>query len=126
MNAGEVVRFSGLVQCRVDRHGPLGLTLIGPVGDATVHLSFVCTPPVDWPPRLEAPMVLREGTAQFRVVETGGDRALEASRVFVHRDAARVFDRAVPPRRAPLVKRVLWRGVLALAATSVGRRMLRR
>jgi hypothetical protein len=44
----------------------------------------------------------------------------------VHRDIAVPFYRAIPPRRVPLVKRIFWRVVLALAATRTGLALLRR
>jgi hypothetical protein len=51
---------------------------------------------------------------------------LPVTGVFVHRDVTRAFEGSVPSRRAPLGKRLLWRLVLALAATSFGRRLLLR
>jgi hypothetical protein len=126
MNDTEVLaRFSDAVQCRTDRGGPLGLTLIGYEGAVPVQVSFVCAPPADWPERLEGAVVVREAPTHFRITEAHDARMLEASGVFVHRDVGRIVESVVPSRPAPLTKRLFWRVVLALAATSPGRRALR-
>lgn len=119
-----LVRFSGPVECRTDRAGPLGLTLIGREGDEPVQVAFACAPQSGFPRRLDAPVVERTAPGTYRI---GGERdglVLDATRVFIHRDVTRAFHRAVPPRRAPLAKRAFWRAVLALAATRIGQRVL--
>ncbi|MGQ0833653.1 MAG: hypothetical protein ACT4O5_01815 [Gammaproteobacteria bacterium] len=119
-----LVRFSGSVECRADRAGPLGLTLIGREGDEPVQVAFACPPGIEVPERLDARVVERTAPGTYRI---GGERdglVLDATRVFIHRDVTRAFYRAVPPRRAPLAKRAFWRAVLALAATRIGQRML--
>ena len=125
MTVGEVlIRFSGAVECRIDRAGPLGLTLLGRDRDEPVQIAFVCTAPPAFPDRLESAVISRHGPGTFRIVAGGTQRELEAAGVFVHRDVARVLERAVPPPRPSLVRRVFWRAVLALAASPIGRSVL--
>ena len=49
-----------------------------------------------------------------------------AARLFVHEDVAARAAAAIPPRAVPLGKRLMWRAVFALLATSFGRRWLAR
>lgn len=49
-----------------------------------------------------------------------------AARLFVHEDVAALAAAAIPPRPVPLGKRLMWRAVFALLATSFGRRWLAR
>jgi hypothetical protein len=46
--------------------------------------------------------------------------------VHMHRDVSPAFYAAVPPRRVPLFKRVLWTVGLAVAASPLGRYWLNR
>lgn len=124
MNAPPVARFDGPVACRIDAHGPLGLTLSGRDSGGAVHVSFVTHAPRDFPAELAAATVERVAPERYRISDARGERALEAARAFVHRDVRIAFERAVPPRRAPFVKRAFWRAVLAFAATAAGRRAL--
>ncbi|HKZ74541.1 MAG TPA: hypothetical protein VJ011_10785 [Steroidobacteraceae bacterium] len=124
MSAGEeLVRFTGAVECRVDRAGPLGLTLVGAQGDATVQAAFLCPAPPDFPARLDAPVVERAGSRRYRIVAAGVPRIVEAA-VFVHRDVTHAFARLIPARKAPAAKRAFWRAVLAFAGTRAGQRVL--
>jgi hypothetical protein len=117
------VRFEGTVECRIDPGSPLGLTLIGRSGTEILHVTFVGTPPADFPGRLEAPVVEPAGVHEYRIVAAGVQRVIRAPRVFVHRDVRQVFCGVVPARRAPVAKRLFWRVVLAFAGSSLGRRM---
>jgi hypothetical protein len=122
--AGELARFSGVVECRLDPGGPLGLTLVGR-SDTSVpaQVSFLCPAPASWPASLDSPLVARADTERIVVKAGAAERVLHVRGVFVHRDVTRAFERAVPPRRAPFGKRVFWRLVLALAASRVGGRV---
>lgn len=60
----------------------------------------------------------------FRL-ESGADAwIVEAAGLHRHRDVGTAFYRAIPPHPVPLAKRLLWRLVLALAATRTGKRLL--
>lgn len=117
----EVVRFTGPVTCLLDDTGPLGLTMVGRAGDASVQVSLQCSAPRDFPSRLESAAVLRLGADRVRVTSAGLQRELVARRTFVHRNASAALQRALPPRSAPLGKRLFWRAVLLLAATPAAR-----
>jgi hypothetical protein len=118
------LRFEGPVECRVDRDGPLALTLTGPRGAEILFITFVGVQPLDLPPRLDAAVIEPAGAEEYRIVSGGERRTIRARRVFVHRDVRQAFCGAVPARRAPVAKRLFWRLILAFAGSSLGRRML--
>jgi len=121
-----VLRFAGRVRVVKSASGPLGVTLIGAVPpDEIVHLALR-GPPADLPAQLEAPELWRCGASEYRL--SAGERSLRvpASATFIHRDVGAAFYRAVPPRRVPWRKRLLWRALLALMATPLGRWWLAR
>lgn len=125
--ARELARFSGSVECRLAASGPLGLTLVGrDAASVPVQVSFVCRAPASWPATLEAPIVLRADADRILVKAGASELTLYVNGVFVHRDVTLAFEGSVPPRRAPLGKRLFWSLVLALARTSFGRRLLMR
>ena len=120
-----VLRFRGEVECRRDPSSPLGLTLVGAVdSDEVALLAFLGNAPEDLPGRLAAVRVERLGEAQYRIAADDRSWPVRASRIFLHRDVARAFYAALPPRKVPWRKRLLWRGVLAALATPLGRRWL--
>lgn len=126
MSPESPIRFDGPVDCRVDRGGPLGLTLSGRRGTEVLHVAFVGTAPADFPQRLDTAVVEPAGADEYRIVSGGERRTLRAQRVFVHRDVRKAFCGAVPARPVPVVKRLFWRAVLAFAASPIGRRVLGR
>jgi len=120
--------FVGAVRC-VRTPPPLGLTLAGtlrghPGEDAT--LAFAGVAPAD------CPELLRD--AEVEPLEGGGFALRAAGRVWridapyahLHRCIDTAFYAALPPRPVPLAKRLLWRLVLALAASRAGPTLLRR
>jgi hypothetical protein len=120
-----VLRFAGRVRVLKSTSGPLGVTLIGAVSaDEIVHLALR-GPPADLPAQLEAPE-LWTCASGYRL--SAGERTwhVPASAVFLHRDVGAAFYRAVPPRRVPWRKRLIWRALLALLATPLGRWWLAR
>jgi hypothetical protein len=125
MSIEGTISLEGPVQCRVDRGGPLGLTLAGRRDAEVLYVTFVGTPTADLPPRLDATVIEPVGADEYRIASGGEQRTIRAQRVFVHRDVGQVFCSAVPARPAPFAKRVFWRAVLALAGSSLGRRVLR-
>lgn len=119
-----MIRFEGLVECRIDRGGPLGLTLSGRRGAEGLHVAFVGAAPADFPAHFDGAVIEPAGSDEYRVVSGGEPRTIRARRVFVHRDVRQVFCAAVPTRPAPAAKRLFWRAVLAFAGSSLGRRAL--
>jgi hypothetical protein len=125
-NDAPMLRFTGRVRVVKGVSGPLGLTLIGAVApDEVVHLHLRCRP-VDLPGELEAPELWKCRPDGYRLA--AGERSLQlpASAVFIHRDVSAAFYRAVPPRRVPWRKRLLFRTLLTLVATPLGRWWLAR
>jgi hypothetical protein len=126
--AALVVAFKGRVHCRRDVSGPLGLTLVGCSADRseTVWLAFHGEAPHDLPAVLESAAVQRLGTQEYSITTEDRRWTVVASRVHMHRDVSPAFYAAVPPRRVPLFKRVLWTVGLAVAASPLGRYWLNR
>jgi len=69
--------------------------------------------------------VERIGAGQYRIRAGGSEWLLAAHGAEVHRDVGASFYRALPPRPAPAGRRLLWRLVLALAASRAGLALLR-
>jgi hypothetical protein len=121
-----VLRFAGRVRVVASASGPLGLTLIGRVASGeVVHLALRC-PPADLPAELEAPELWKCGAEGYRLSAVGRTLRLAPSAVFIHRDVGPAFYRAVPPHPVPWRKRLLWRALLGLIATPLGRWWLAR
>ncbi len=112
--------FTGSVECR--RSGGAGLvTLVGrDTAGAPVHLSLVGALPEDLPARLPTASVDCIEAERYRI--SAGERAwvVAAARAYLHYDLSEAFYGALPPRRVPFGKRLLWRLVLAAAASRVG------
>lgn len=122
-----VVALRGTVRCRRDAAGPLGLVLAGRPADApeeTTEVAFAAAGPPELPEVLEDVRIERLAGRSFRIESAGREWRLEARSVHVHRDASAAFFAAIPPRPAPLPKRLFWRLVLAAAARPLGRRLL--
>jgi len=124
---GRLATFRGAVSCQRTAD-VLGLTLRGDTteapGEATA-LAFSATAPADLPDTLVDPVVEWLSEGQYRIASAAGAWLIQAPSVHLHRDISAPFCRALPPRPAPLAKRVFWRLVLALAATRVGLAALR-
>jgi hypothetical protein len=116
--------FRGRVTCR---RADNFLTLSGcdaeSVDDRLI-LTFICPSVSDLPDSLSAATVRAVGERRYRITSRSRDTMVEATSLHVHRDIGHAFCRAVPPRRAPLKKRIFWRVVLALAGTRAGKRLL--
>jgi hypothetical protein len=122
-----VVRFRGGVSCRRDSSGPLGLTLIGWTSDhpdERVSVAFSGRAPEALPDVLEDPIVDRLDERRYRISSPPREWIVEATAIHLHREMAVTFYRAIPPRAAPWSRRLLWRILLALAATSWGKKLL--
>jgi hypothetical protein len=127
----EILRFEGPVKWEAGP-GPAGLTLLGrivePDGQTTAaQLSLICREAPDLPANLlqdltvETPsageVLLRSGAREWRV---------HCNTWQLHRDVGETFYAAIPPRRMPWTRRLSWRLLLGVAATSPGRWLLSR
>jgi len=106
---------------------PLGLTLRGATAaapeDETV-LAF-SAPPAQLPERLEDVRVEALPGGQYAVRCGEREWRIAARAVHLTRASGAEFYRALPPRAVPIAKRLLWRIVLALAASRAGLGLLR-
>ena len=118
-----LARFSGVVSCTRSARGPLGLTLTGRTAGAPgeeIQLAFAGAAPADLPGQLEAAVVERAGPGEYRIASAARAWTLAARSVHVHREVAAAFYRAIPPRPAPLGRRVLYGVMLRLARSRAG------
>jgi hypothetical protein len=119
--------FRGAVSCTRSASVP-ALTLRGygvqPPGGETV-LAFSATSLPDLPDTLQDAVVEQLNGGQYRIVSAANEWLISAGAVHLHREVATEFYRAIPPRPAPWRKRLFWRAVLALAASSAGIAALR-
>jgi hypothetical protein len=117
-------RFRGPVACRRTANA---LTLSGAAADAAegiLILTFLSPAPPVLPPSLGAPAVAAVDERHYRIAGASGDWIVETTSLHVHRDVGSAFYRAIPPRPAPLARRIFWRTVMALAGNRAGRRLL--
>ncbi len=122
-----IAAFCGTVRCTPETGASPGLTLRGASAeDPAEHLilSFIGTSGAPLPATLDAPCVVAADAHCYRI-ESGPRRWLiQARALHLHRDVRAAFLQAVPPRRAPLGKRLFWRAVLWLARRRTGLRLL--
>jgi len=129
VSAQPVIGFNGKVELRRNTSSPLGLTLVGKSADhpsEAAYVSFVMSPPSDLPRELENVSVHRIDAAHYRLTSGGQSWLLSATGVHVHRDVSEAFYKAVPPRPVPLSKRLMWRIIVGLADTPIGRALISR
>ena len=122
--ASALAVFRGTVVCR--RFANV-LTLAGPAADSPddeLILSFIARDFPDIPASLTAPSVVALDGRRYRIISLSRDWVVAATSLHVHRDIGHTFYRAIPPRPAPLAKRFFWRGLLALAGSRAGKRLL--
>jgi len=116
--------FRGRVACRLARNV---LTLSGSDADSAddcLILTFICPSVPDVPDSLTAAVIHAADERHYRITSASRNLIVEATSLHVHHDIGRAFYQAVPPRPAPLKKRLFWRVVLALAGTRAGKRLL--
>jgi hypothetical protein len=123
-----LVRFRGPVSCRCAAQPP-ALTLSGnsaePSGEGAV-LALSAAAPAECPAAaLEDAVVERLGDGQYRITSAARSWLIRAAAAHLHFEIGAQFYRAIPPRRAPWWKRVLWRIVLVMAASRAGLATLR-
>lgn len=120
--------FSGPVRCRRDS-APLSLTLSGAAaaphsGMLTLAFAGAAAAP-DLPEALTDAAVEALGAGRYRILTAAHEWLISARGLTVTREVAAEFYRALPPRPVPAGKRLLWRAVLALAASRAGLTLLR-
>ena len=123
-----VARFTGAVACARSSRGPLGLTLIGRAADhpdEEIRLAFAGAAPAGLPERLEDAVIERGGPGEYRIASGARAWTVTARSVHLHREVAGRFYRAIPPRPAPLVRRMLFGAMLGLARSRAGIALLR-
>jgi hypothetical protein len=126
--------FAGAVGVHLMNSGALRLALEGRDWQGR-RMSVVFAQPRDVPqmPRqlhdvrvaLEAANAVPAGGRGVHITAREGAYLVAVAGIHVHRDLTDELRRVVPPRAAPWRKRVLWRALLALAASTAGRRLLR-
>ena len=124
-----VASFSGRVECRRQAGGPLGLTLVGHSADRrgdSCQLSFQGESPSDLPPYLDDVTVRRLEAGRYLLAGSGREWTVEARHAYWQRDVSPAFYRAIPPRVPPFARRLFFRLLLTLAATSFGRALIAR
>ena len=126
--AAKLAEFRGLVRCRRGPHGPLGLTLTGTGADPPgeeLSCAFAGAAPADLPAQLEDAVVTRAVPGEYAIASGTRTWRIAARSLYVHREVAQEFYRAIPPRPAPLLRRVLFSAMLALARSRAGIALLR-
>jgi hypothetical protein len=123
-----VAEFRGGVRCRRTPQGPLGLTLTGRTGGhpgEELELAFAGAAPAALPEQLEDVVIERAAAGEYRIVSGARAWPVAARSVHLHREIAERFYRAIPPRPAPLVRRMLFGVMLRLARSRVGIALLK-
>jgi len=119
------MRLKGPIECR--RTAAACVTLVGQteLGERA-YLTLATPAPADLPARIDDGAVeLLEG-GRCRISMPGREWDLDAQQALLHRDVSAQFYAALPPRRVPLMKRVFFGLVLAIAESPVGRGWLAR
>ena len=120
--------FRGTVICVRETGVSPGFTLRGVSAtnaQESLIVTFLGDAPEDLPRRLAAPSVQAVDTRCYRIESPPRQWLIWARALHVHRDVRAGFFRAVPPRAVPLRKRLFWTGVLAMARSRAGLRLLR-
>ena len=122
-----LARFSGAVTCAWSSHGPLELTLTGRAADPPgeeMRVAFAGAS-ADLPERLDDVVIERCGPNEYLIASAALAWTIGARSVHVHREVAAAFYRAIPPRPAPLARRMLYGVMLALARSRAGIALIR-
>ena len=122
--AAPLAVFRGPVACR--RTGN-ALTLSGAAADSAddrLIVTFIGRMIPDVPRSVAGASIRAVDRHRYLIASGSQELIVEASALHLHRDIGNAFYRAVPPRPAPLPKRIFWRVVLALAGSRAGKRLL--
>jgi hypothetical protein len=87
-------------------------------------LSLAGAGPADFPQTLENAAVFRASEESYCITSGARSWTVSARAAHLHREVAREFYQALPAQPVSWTQRLFWRIVLALAATSAGRRLL--
>jgi len=119
------MRLQGPIECR--RTAEACVTFVGQTESGErAYVTLAAPAPADLPSRIDDGAVeLLEG-GRCRVSMAGRMWQLDARQALVHRDVSGPFYAALPPRPAPLAKRLLYGLILAVAGSPVGKRWLAR
>jgi hypothetical protein len=90
-----------------------------------LHLSFAGTAPADFPKALENATIERAAEESYRILSGAGIWTVSARAAHLHREVAAAFFEVLPSPPIRWTQRLFWRIVLALAASSAGRWLLR-
>lgn len=122
--AAPLAVFRGPAACRRTDNA---LTLSGAAADSAddrLIVTFVGRMMPEVPRSVSGASIRAVDQHRYVIASESQELIVEASALHLHRDIGNTFYRAVPPRPAPLPKRIFWRVVLALAASRAGRRLL--
>ncbi|MGC8518540.1 MAG: hypothetical protein ACP5P4_08425 [Steroidobacteraceae bacterium] len=120
-----LAEFVGPVTCA--RVSAAALTLSGAALGAPAErlvLTFIGVTSDEVPATLAAARVTAVGGQVYRLESPPEHWMIRARALHMHRDVQTAFFQAIPPRHVPLVKRLIWRVVLRLAAHRSGLRLL--
>lgn len=116
--------FRGPVACSLTGNA---LTLSGAAADCAddrLIVTFIGQLIADVPGLLEGASIRAVDQRHYLIASESQELLVEAAAFHLHRDIGSAFYRAIPPRPAPLTKRIFWRVVLALAGSPAGKRLL--
>ncbi|MBW4051678.1 MAG: hypothetical protein HIU85_09470 [Proteobacteria bacterium] len=116
--------FRGPVACRRAGDALILSGCAADCADENLILTFTSPKPADVPESVNAAVVTVIDGQHYRIASGPRDWVVAAKSVHVHRDIRGAFYRAIPARPAPLMKRVFWRIVMALAGNPAGKRLL--
>lgn len=122
--AAPLAVFRGPVACR--RTGN-AVTLSGAAADSAhdrLIVTLIGGVIPDVPGSVSGASIRAVDQHHYLIAAQSQELIVEASALHLHRDVGNAFYRAVPPRPAPLTKRIFWRVVLALAGSRAGKRLL--
>ncbi len=119
------MRLKGAIECR--RTGASFVTFIGHTeGGERAYVTLAVRAPADLPPRIDDGDVDLLDGGRCRVSMAGREWHLDSRQLLVHRDVSGPFYSALPPRRVPFAKRLLYWIMLTAAGSGPGRRWLSR
>jgi hypothetical protein len=125
--AEPLIVFAGEVRCQAAPGVP-GLTLSGRTAahpQARTELAFSARAPTALPSTLSDVRIEAQPDGGWRITSAAGSWQVAGGAVHLHREIAREFYTALPPRPVPRLKRLFWYAVLTLARSRAGIALLR-